>query len=58
VNGSVRFYDILGNAADAINIPDGANEVVYTNTKLAAGIYTASIISNGKIVAIKKVIVD
>ena len=58
VNASVKFYDMLGAQVDAINIPAGASEVVYTNTKLASGVYTAAIMSNGKIVAVKKVIAE
>ena len=59
VNASVRFYDVLGKQADAINIPTNSNQVLYTNGKLAAGIYTAAIVnSENKIIAIKKVIVE
>jgi hypothetical protein len=58
VNASVVFYDMLGQQVDAIAIPAGANEVVYTNTKLASGIYMAAVMSNGKVVAVKKVIAE
>jgi hypothetical protein len=58
VNASVKFYDMLGAQVDAINIPAGASEVVYTNTKLASGMYTAAILSNGKVVAVKKVVAE
>jgi hypothetical protein len=57
-NASVRFYDALGKQVDAINIPAGANEVVYNNTRLAAGMYTTAIVSEGKIVAIKKIVAE
>jgi hypothetical protein len=49
---------MLGQQVDAIAIPAGANEVVYTNTKLASGIYMAAVMSNGKVVAVKKVIAE
>jgi subtilisin family serine protease len=57
-NASVRFYDELGKQVDAVNIPAGAKEVTYTNTKLAAGIYNAAIVSDGKIIAVKKIVAE
>jgi subtilisin family serine protease len=57
-NASVKFYDVLGKEVDAINIPAGASEVVYKNTRLAAGIYDAAILSNGKVVAVKKIVAE
>lgn len=58
VNASVRFYDALGKQVDVINIPAGSKEVTYTNTKLAAGIYNAAIVSDGKIIAVKTVVAE
>jgi hypothetical protein len=58
VNASVKFYDMLGNQVDVVNVPTGTNEVVYTNTKMASGMYTATVISSGKVVAVKKVIAE
>jgi hypothetical protein len=58
VNASVRFYDILGKQVDAVNIPAGSKDINYVNTKMAAGVYTAAIVSDNKIVATKKVAVE
>ena len=59
VNASVRFYDVLGKQTDAINIPANSSQVLYTNGKLAAGVYTAAIVnSDHKIIAVRKVIVE
>ena len=58
VNASIRFYDVLGKQVDAIGIPANTNELVYTNTKLAAGIYDAVIVSDNKIVATKKIVAE
>ena len=59
IDAVVRFYDILGKLVDAVNIPANSNQVLYTNSKLAAGIYTAAIVNiDNKIIAVKKVIVE
>jgi hypothetical protein len=57
-NASVRFYDELGKQVDAVNIPSGAKEVTYKNTKLAAGVYNAAIVSGGRIIAVKKIVAE
>lgn len=58
INASVRFYDLLGKEIDAISIPSGAREVVYKNNKLASGVYNAAIVSDKKIIAIRKVVAE
>jgi subtilisin family serine protease len=58
VNASIRFYDLLGNLVDAINIPAGAGEVTYTNNKLASGVYEATLVSDSKVVAVKKIVAE
>jgi hypothetical protein len=58
VNATVRFYDLLGKIVDVVNIPSGITQVTYKNNKLAAGIYQAAIVSNGQVVAVRKVVVE
>ena len=58
VNASVRFYDVLGKQVDTISIPAGSKDVVYKNSKLAAGVYDAAIVSDNKIIAVKKVVAE
>jgi hypothetical protein len=58
VNASVKFYDMQGRQVDALNFPPGSNEATYINNKLASGIYDAALISDGKVIAVKKMVVE
>ena len=58
VNASVRFYDMQGRQIDTISFAPGSNEVTYINKKLAAGIYDAALISDGKVITVKKIAVE
>ena len=58
VNASVKFYDMQGRQIDAINFAPGSKEVTYINNKLAPGIYDAALISDGKVIAVKKIVAE
>ena len=47
-----------GRQIDAINFPPGSKEVTYINNKLAPGIYDAALISDGKVIAVKKIVAE
>lgn len=58
IKPAIYFYDVLGKEVDKIDFPDGRNEIVYQNSKLAAGIYDAVLLSGGKPVATKKIVAE
>jgi subtilisin family serine protease len=58
VAAAFKFYDLMGREVDAITVPTGVKELTYKNNKLASGIYNAILTSDGRIVAIRKVVID
>lgn len=57
-NASIKIYDMQGRQVDALNFPPGSNEVTFINNKLAPGIYDAALISDGTLIAVKKIVVE
>jgi hypothetical protein len=57
-NGTLRIYDQLGRVADEVKITSGTKEFNYRNAKLTAGIYTFGLVSNDKLIAAKKVVIE